>query len=136
MAASKRSSRSRDPEFAAKQKAFMQKVVTATMDASNQESSAANTEVEANGLKRKLNLKTSNEPSDDSPAKKLRKSSRNSTSGTVRNLLNSWGFYWSSLIKVDVIEKIRESECLHFQILPQQFHRKILVILIIVTEVF
>ena len=77
----------------------MQKVVTATMD-SNLESNVATASVvttaevsEANGLKRKFTISRTalSEPSatEDSPASKRRKSSRNSTSGTVRqNLLN------------------------------------------------
>ena len=72
----------------------MQKVVTATMDAS--ETNVANAVIttaevnEANGLKRKFTIsRATSEVVEDSPANKRRKSSRNSTSGTVRNLLSS-----------------------------------------------
>ena len=78
----------------------MQKVVTATMDsAANQDSGANANEVEANGLKRKLNPKASNETIEDSPANKRRKSSRNSTSGTVRILVDRVAY--GVLIKLD-----------------------------------
>ena len=84
------------------------------MDSTNQDSSSTNAEVEANGLKRKLNPKASNETAEDSPANKRRKSSRNSTSGTVRNLLSLKGV----LIKLDSVDKkrywkFREIVCLH-----------------------
>ena len=87
----KRSSRLRDPEFAAKQKAFLQKVVTATngsMDnyLTQEQNQAMETEdTSSSGLKRKLSTTSKNSElnTDDASNNKRRKSSRTSTSGTV-----------------------------------------------------
>ena len=60
---------------------------------------------EANGLKRKFTIsRATSEVVEDSPANKRRKSSRNSTSGTVSE--TCWAAYWSSKIKVKFRENI------------------------------
>ena len=83
----KRSSRLRDPEVAAKHKAFLQKVVTATNGSMDTYLSQENMETEdsgsAQGLKRKLST-TSKGPDgnlDEASNNKRRKSSRTSNSG-------------------------------------------------------
>ena len=83
----KRSSRLRDPEVAAKHKAFLQKVVTATNGSMDTYLSQENMEVEdsgsVQGLKRKLSTtsKGSDGNLDEASNNKRRKSSRTSNSG-------------------------------------------------------